>query len=79
MGLSKPIAKLVQKVFVKYGPEDVEGAQREPETYLIALLLAIRERLPDPSATLDYTVERATFDSYHKAARKYLQKTAASK
>jgi len=75
MKLPEPIAKLVQEVFVKYGEEeDVRTPKEDPEAYLVALLLAIKERLPEMWATLDQTVERATYEERLEEARQYLQK-----
>jgi len=79
MKLPDPIVQLLQQVLAKYGPEVEEEVRNSPDVFLVSLLLAIRDRLPEVSATLDYTVEKATFQSFLKQARAYLQKSAARK
>lgn len=74
--LSKATAQLVEEVFASLGEKAKRKAQEEPETCLISILLVIKERLSDVSASLDNTIEKAPYDHYLNEAREKLRQTA---
>ena len=56
--LSKEMTQLIQEIFAFLG-ESGQLAKEDPEECLLALLKAIKERLPDVSAMLESTVGHA--------------------
>jgi len=73
--LSKATAQLVEEVMGHFGDEDKKRAKKDPELCLVSMLLAIKKRLPEVSATLSMTIERAGYDSYLKEAREKIEKS----
>lgn len=66
------VTKLLQEVFGWLNEEDGKRAGEYPEVYLVSLLEGIKERMPEVSAMLYSTVDRARFGSDAKRFQKVL-------
>lgn len=66
------VKKLLQEVFGLIREEDGKRAGEYPEVYLVSLLEKIKERLPEVSAMLAFTVEMGAFNSNLEEARQRL-------
>ncbi|MBI2054419.1 MAG: hypothetical protein HYT36_03810 [Candidatus Staskawiczbacteria bacterium] len=83
--LSRATKKLAEEVFGYFDERDKrvfghitakrrEEAKKNPEVCLIALLLAIKEKLPYSCAILRSTVEEALYEDNIEEAKKRLKK-----
>lgn len=82
--LSEPVKQLVQEVFAECyrrdattGKEVRKEVEEDPEGYLLSLLMTIKEELPEVSAMLHFTVERASFEPNRTKARRLLERSGS--
>ena len=69
--LPKVVTQLLEEVFAEYGEDQRREVQQDPVGCLVSLLTQIREDNQDVSATLHWTVEKATWaENRHEAMEK---------
>ncbi len=76
--LSKPVEQLLLEVAAHYGDRTEQVAKKDPEAYLVSILMRIKEDLPVVSSTLMDTIEMADYDGHLNEAKQLLSPSAKS-